>query len=146
MGDLATEIFPDRALSDEVLVQEYSAIIQKAGAKEAWAFNFVALYFGFLAALGTGAGYILFQYPMVLSDTVGHSISGRIGNDSLGASSGKLILAALAALGIFLNVWAIYMIEEYKLTASLLNEQMARIESRLYGENAARHGFASRLI
>lgn len=135
----------DGAIGHDVLIQEYSAVIQKMSANEAWAYSFVALYFAFLAAIGTATGYMFLHTSSVPGAEV--QFSSVIASASVDLSqSRKWLVISLSVLGVFLNCWAISMIIDYKRHSNILLGQLAQIEKELHGNTANLRCFASQAI
>lgn len=103
-------------------VAEYNAIVQKMGSNEAWAYSFVALYFAFLASLGAASGFLLTSENTTIA-------SLRDGQTLLGIEIS--LFGALAILGLSLNIWAISMVLDYKITTRALIHRLAHIEDLL---------------
>ena len=137
-----SEQSPDQLLErdySQALGGEYSSLVQKMAANEAWAYSFVALYFAFLASLSIATGFIVFKNP----ETLGPQ---NVVPTIFGVSGVHLLATIFSALGILLNIWAIYMVLEYKRSAVILLRRLKEIElelGRLFLRfGAQRFGFA----
>lgn len=101
---------------------EYLAIIQKMSSNEAWAYSFVALYFAFLASIGALLGYLLGS---------GSDAADRI-NASVAVFGATIHLVdCLCFLGIALNIWAISMVVDYKMSTKRLMQRLQHLEVAL---------------
>lgn len=122
-------------------MQEYSCLIQKMNSNESWAYSFVALYFAFLASIGTVTGFLMFADPS------SYSPESALGKEVLlfshSFSIRGALIGALASLGIALNTWAVFMVVDYKRVTRLLTNQLSRIEKVVHGGDASFKGFAT---
>lgn len=101
---------------------EYLAIIQKMGSNEAWAYSFVALYFAFLASISALVGYLL-----VSASDAAQSLAVSV--KFFGFRVG--LVDVLCAIGLALNVWAIAMVIDYKMTTKRLMTRLHYLEGAL---------------
>jgi hypothetical protein len=106
--------------SAQVYLAEYSAIISKMNANEGWAYSFVALYFAFMTSLGTAVGF-LYSKVMIGKGNEVSSLYGQL----------EVLAVILSSIGLLLNVWAIYMVYDYKRTTQILAARLQNIEARV---------------
>jgi hypothetical protein len=103
-------------------LNEHGSIIHKVSSNEAWAYSFVALYFGVLALLAAATGFVLSSQSPPVQEL---NTSRHMAAVSLGFS------LALGTLGLVLNAWAIAMVFDYKITTRSLVRRLAFLEEKL---------------
>ncbi len=128
MADRVEDEPPQPAVVDK---DEYLAIIQKMSSNEAWAYSFVALYFAFLASISALVGYLL-----VSASDAAQSLNTAV--SLLGFSIG--LVDVLCAIGLALNVWAIAMVVDYKMTTKRLMTRLHYLEGALKWSNGGPPG------
>lgn len=131
--------------SDDVLMQEYGALINKMNSNESWAYGFVALYFAFLASIGTATGFLVFR-TLTQQDALFEESGGSIGTCVNCWLLDNALPISLSVLGILLNVWAIFMVVDYKRMTRVLMIRLSQIENEVHGPESENIGFANNTI
>lgn len=112
------------------LIVEYSAVIQKLNAFEAWAHHFISLYFVFLVSLGAATGFVLYSsvsetivFGWVLKTNSFPTLPPEISQSRL--------LQIFGSIGIGLNFWAVYMAREYEQSSTNVLKHLSALEKRM---------------
>lgn len=122
-----------------ILSSEHSSLIQKMNSNESWAYSFVALYFAFVTSIGTVVGFLLIK---LLAAQMSDALALSTGQAQLNWWL-RLIVVTLSSLGLLLNIWAVYMVFDYKRATERLSERASEIEERMSDIMGEKYGFIS---
>lgn len=129
-------------LGNSDLLSEYNAVVSRLNSLDGWAHGFVALYFAFTGALMALAG-VLYLRADKSSGIVEASYYYSVSVQSDISPKTAIALIVIAALGIFLTLWAVLMNFDYSGKSEHILNHARSLEIEMGRSTKDVAGFAS---